>query len=130
MIAWLLLSVLMTLLNYTVYCKSSKRTILPWRIVRVHPPSHTYSSFFEVEVKASCPANCELSQVHVGRSKDGLDLVDSSLTIADVTNVFGSFVKFSVDAASELATDEQASSAEVWLRKFKRKYSDSIYFFQ
>lgn len=103
----------MTLLNYTVYCKSSKRTVLPWRIVLVHPPSHTYSSFFEVEVKASCPATCELNQVHVGRSKDGLDLVDSTLTIADVTNVFGSFVKFSIDAAPEPATTEQTSAVEV-----------------
>ena len=107
----------MTLLNYTVYCRSSKRTILPWRIVGVHPPSHTYSSFFEVEVKASCPANCELGQVHAGRSKDGLDLVDSSLTIADVTNVFGSFVKFSVDSALESATEQQASAVEVCLAK-------------
>ena len=80
----------------------------------VHPPSHTHSSFFEVEVRTSCPAPCELSQVHVGRSKDGLDLVDSSLNIVEVTNVFGSFVKFSVQSPEPAQDGHYKSFSDVF----------------
>ena len=92
----------MTLLNYTVCCRS---TILPWQIVSVHPPSHTYRSFYDAEVKVKCPIGTgELSQVHVGKSKDSLDLVDFTLTISDVAGVFGNFVKFTVEDPEEPET--------------------------
>ena len=89
----------MTLLNYSVYCSSSKMTLLPWQIVSVHPPSHSYQSFFESEVKCKCPASdsCRMSQVHVGKAKEMLDQVDPSLTITDVSSVFGNFVRFTVE---------------------------------
>ena len=89
----------MTLLNYTVYCRSSKRTLLPWQIVSVHLPSHTYQSFFESEVKPKCPDGCQMDQIHVGKAKEALDQVDPSLNIVDVTSVFGNFVKFTTEAS-------------------------------
>jgi len=91
----------MTLLNYMVYCRSSKKTLLPWQIVSVHPPSHTYLSFFESEVKPKCPDGCQMSEVHVGKAKEALDHVDPSLTIADVTSVFGNFVKFTTETPEQ-----------------------------
>ena len=88
----------MALLNYTVYCRCSRSTVLPWQIVSVHPPSHTYRSFYDCEVKVNCPTDTgEMIAVHVGKAKDCLDLVDPALTISDVTSVFGNFVKFTVD---------------------------------
>ena len=68
-----------------------------WQIVPVHPPSHTYQSFFVSEVMGKCSSNIELDQVHVGKTKNGLDLVDKSLIIVDVCSLFGNFVKFTVD---------------------------------
>lgn len=92
----------MTLMNYLVYCKSSKKTLLPWRIVSVHPPSHTYLSFFASEVKQKCPSDCQLSQVYVGKTKEAVDQVDPSLIISDVSGVFGNFVKFTTDQQAEV----------------------------
>lgn len=42
-----------------------------------------------------------MTQVHAGRTKESLDLVDSSLVIAEVVGVFGNFVKYTTDRASE-----------------------------
>lgn len=103
----------MTLLNYTVYCKSCKTTLLPWKIVSVHPPSHTYRSFFDSELKQSCPAGCALSLVHVGKTKDALDLVDPALCIGEVTGIFGNFVKYSVETVPE---QEEPTVVEVCLK--------------
>ena len=40
----------------------------------------------------------------VGKTKESLDCVDPSLSIADVTNIFGNFVKFTTDEAPERTT--------------------------
>lgn len=40
----------------------------------------------------------ELQSTFVGNMKEKLDLVDSDLEIADVTRMFGSFVKFVVQS--------------------------------
>ena len=42
--------------------------------------------------------------MHVGKSKDSLDLVDFTLTISDVAGVFGNFVKFTVEDPEEPET--------------------------
>ena len=92
-----------TLMNYMVYCNLQKKTLLPWKIVSVHPPSHTYRSYFESEVVQQCPPGCLFSQVYVGKSKEAIDQVDPSLIISDVTGVFGNFVKFTTDSVSQQA---------------------------
>ena len=86
-----------------VHCKSSKKTLLPWRTVSVHPPSHTYLSFFKSEVKQKCPSDCQLSEIYVGKTKEAIDQVDHSLIISDVTAVLGNFVKFTTDSFSQHA---------------------------
>ena len=96
----------MTLINYTVYCKSTKKTLLPWQIVSVHPPSHSFCSFFESEVKQKCSLDCQMTHVHVGKTKEALDQVDSSLVIVDVTSVFGNFVKFTTETPPEVEVIE------------------------
>ncbi len=96
-----LLARAMTLINFTVYCSSSRKTLLSWQIVSVHPPSHTFHSFFESEVRQKCAVCCRMTQVHAGKTKEALDQVDPSLIIADVTGVFGNFVKYTTDQASE-----------------------------
>ncbi len=93
----------MTLMNYMVYCKSSKKILLLWQIVSVHQPSHTYLSFFESEVKQKCPPDCQLNQVYVGKTKEAIDQVDPSLIISDVTVIFGNFVKFTTESFSQQA---------------------------
>ncbi len=99
----------MTLLNYTVFCRAEKKTILPWQIVSVHPPYHTYQSFYDTDVKEKClGVNSEFFQVHVGKAKETLD---PSLTISDVTSVFGNFVKFTVESTSKQAASEKVGIA-------------------
>lgn len=65
-----------------------------------HPPSHSYQSFFESEVKPKCPNDCQIDQVHVRKTKAAHDQVGPSLTIADVTGVFWNFVKFTTAETS------------------------------
>ena len=36
----------MTIINYTVYCQSQKRTIFPWRISLIHPSSTTFRALY------------------------------------------------------------------------------------
>lgn len=62
-------------------------------------------------MKQKCPAcQCQMTQVHVGKTKEALDQVDLSLAIADVTGIFGNFVKFTTD---ETAGQEQVGG--LWL---------------
>ena len=78
---------------------------MPWQIVAVNPPSQTYKSFFDSEVKPKCPVGCQMNQAHVGKTKESLDCVDPSLSIADVTSIFGNFMKFTMDEAPEQAEE-------------------------
>ena len=90
----------MGLINFTVYCNSSKRVLLPWQISRVHPPSVTFQGYFHQELSAKCPDGFSLSQVYVGKGKYALDFVDLELVILEVTSLFGPFVKYTVDQSS------------------------------
>ena len=47
-----------------------------------------------------------MTQVYAGKTKEALDQVDPSLIIADVTGVFGNFVKYTTDQASEVQVAE------------------------
>ena len=83
----------MTLLNYTVYCRLSKED--PASLTN----SVCSSSISHLSVFLQ-PNGCHMDQVHVGKTKEALDQVDPSLTIVDVTSVFGNFVKFTITEAS------------------------------
>lgn len=94
----------MGVIDYTVYCQTRRRTILPWKITSVGHPSCTFKEFFASVVKPACSASTSsadppqivLKEVYVGKSKDSLDSVDAHLVINEVVPVFGYFVKFTV----------------------------------
>jgi hypothetical protein len=94
----------MSIINYAVYHQAKKRTILPWKITSVSPPSTTFGSFFLSEVRPLLcqEAQCLLSEIYVGKGKDILDSVSSELVIAEVVPLFGPFVKFAVGEMEEV----------------------------
>ena len=86
------------MLNYTVYCKTAKRFIVPWNIVAVMPPDATFRDFFSTNVARRIhEPSRELNAVYVGPSKEKMDYVDSDLKVNDVTSTFGPFAKFVVE---------------------------------
>ena len=89
------------MLNYTVYCKTGKRLILPWNIVPVMHPDATFSDFYSTTVARNIrEPSRQLDAAYVGRSKENLDYVDCNLNVNDVTSAFGSFAKFVVEEIS------------------------------
>ena len=87
----------MTLVNVCVYCKTRKRVILPWQITSIQPPSLTFRDHFSNELFSKRGYNSSLSEVFVGKMKDTMDQVDSSLAITEVTQLFGHFTKYFVE---------------------------------
>ncbi len=83
----------MSIINYCVFCNTNKRSVLPWQICAVNPPSLTFRNFFLSEVLPQ-RGNSEIADVFVGKTKESLDRVNYELVIADVISVFGPFVKF------------------------------------
>ena len=64
----------------------------------VHPPNVTFSGFYRTTVAAQLDEpNRELESVFVGPRKEKLDLVECEMCVADVTSLFGPFVKFVVE---------------------------------
>lgn len=68
------------LLNYTVYPKSAQRTLIPWKIRSVDPPSLSFCGFFHSVVRDETP---ELISTFVGKSKEQTDEMDSNLAISE-----------------------------------------------
>ncbi len=103
---------------------------LPWQIVSVHPPSHTYQSFYDTDVKEKClGVNSELFQVHVGKAKETLDLVDPSLTISDVNLVriiYGNIGHTSCMLVSRAPTRHLPTWPQVRLYSHTKLYLTSI----
>ena len=96
----------MGIINYTVYCRTARRVIVPWKITAVGQPSFTFRHFFDAVVKSQCtaststtsnPPECLLSEVYIGKAKESLDHVDPDLIIEEVVPVFRPFVKFAVE---------------------------------
>ena len=98
----------MSILNFTVYNRSTKKTVLPWPITGVHPPSLTFLQMFD-QLKPKLPASIDLAEVYVGRAKDSLDMVDPLMVILEVTALFGPFAKFAV-AEREVEKEVEGSS--------------------
>ena len=88
----------MSLLNYSVYCKTARRCLLPWNIGPITPPNATFRVFFTANVAPLVQEpNRELEGTFVGSSKDKLDSVNCDMCVADVVSLFGPFVKFMVE---------------------------------
>ena len=100
----------MSILNFTVYNRSTKKTVLPWQITGVHPPSLTFLQMFD-QLKPKLPSTVDLAEVYIGRAKDSLDMVDPLMVIVEVTALFGPFAKFAVtEREGEKELEGQSSS--------------------
>ena len=87
----------MSLVNASVYCTSTKLTILQWRILNSDVPDITLSQFFQERLLPLLDRRtCELQKVYVGKGKDSLVEADVNLCMSPVVSMFGAFVKFIV----------------------------------
>ena len=91
----------MAIVNVSVACLSTKRTLFPWNTVNASKPEHSFRDFFYKSIQLRIPSTSELSYdlVHaaVGANKDKVDKVDLELPIIPVVESFGRFLKYSVN---------------------------------
>ena len=91
----------MAIVNVSVACLSTKRTLFPWNIVSTSKPEHSFRDFFYKSIQPHIPSASELSYdlVHaaVGANKEKMDKVDLDLPIIPVVESFGRFLKYSVN---------------------------------
>ena len=74
----------MSILNYSVYCKTARRCLLPWSIGAINAPNATFRNFLATNIAQRVQeANHELDSAFVGASKDKLDSVDCGMCVAD-----------------------------------------------
>ena len=91
-------------MNFTVYNKTARTTVVPWRILGVNPPDLTFRGFYYkegvryIECGSDISATqLELDTTFVGRNKERMDLVDPDLIVLDIIATFGPYVKFLVE---------------------------------
>ena len=70
------------LLALTTYCLSRRKTIIPWTIAAVNPPSNTFRSFFAAQVQ---PQRVDSTFSQAGLDPD------------DVIHVFDPYLKYSIN---------------------------------
>ena len=90
------------MLNFTIYNRSDRRTLVPWRIHGVNTLDISFQGFYHNEAthfieRGSAASRLELQSTFVGASKERMDLVDSSLKAIDVIGLFGPYAKFIVE---------------------------------
>ena len=74
----------MSILNYSVYCKTARRCHLPWSIGAITPPNATFRPFLATNIAQRVQEpNRELDSAFVGASKDKLDSVNCDVCVAD-----------------------------------------------
>ena len=74
----------MALLNMSVYCITSKMTLLSWQIIPSDDPDTTFRALFHERLKPTIGHECELEKVYVGRDKVCLDEADMNLNVSQV----------------------------------------------
>lgn len=77
----------MSLINYCVFCKSSKQTVVSWKITGVHLQHLSYREFFNSDVNSKYCVK-RLCDAYAGRTKEKLDPVDMNLAILEVAPIF------------------------------------------
>ena len=108
-----------SIVNVIVFCKSTNRTLFPWQIAKIHPPSATFRSFFAEVISTKMVPRPDgtvgsISEVFVGKRKDLLDLVDPDLQIIEVTPTFGHFIKYYVRASECTVTTTTTTTTTVY----------------
>ena len=85
----------MSILNYTVYCQTTRKTLLPWRIASLTPPDDTFRCFFNNSVAPKFQeGNKDLVATHVG-------VWMQLIVIAEGVPLFGPFMKYTVKSIDE-----------------------------
>ena len=82
------------MLNYSVFCQTRKKTLVPWTMEALDPPNVTFRQFLSQKVRLDV---LQLDKTFVGKSKTNLDPVAPDLVVADVIQTFGPFVKYFVE---------------------------------
>ena len=72
--------------------------LLSWRVFSTETPDTTFCTLFSEKLKPSISHECELERVYVGRDKVCLDETDMNLNVGQVTSMFGSFIKYTVQS--------------------------------
>ena len=70
----------MSILKYSVYCKTARRCLLPWSIGAINAPYATFRNFLATNIAR---ANCEPNSSFVGANKDKIDSVDYDMCVVD-----------------------------------------------
>ena len=87
----------MSIVNLTVFSSKTKRTLLPWQISPLHPPTLTFQEMYDTQLKSmAAVSQYDLAQVYIGKAKDALDLAEPSKIVSEVIKIFVHFVKFAV----------------------------------
>ena len=99
-------SSIMSMFNFTVYCQTCGKTLVPWRIHQVSPPNITFCGFYHREATrfiegCNRMAELELSKVFFGRCREALDLVDSEMMVLEMASVCGPYTKFIIEQTGE-----------------------------
>ena len=114
----------MALVNVSVYCITSKMTLLSWRILSSDDPDATFRALFRERLKPTIGQECELEKVYVGRDKVCLDVADMNLNVGQVTAVFGSFIKYTVktvqDSTSSTVQRPMQNAFEIMFQSQRR----------
>ena len=82
----------LAIVNVSVACLSTKRTLFPWNIVSASELEHSFRDFFYESIQPCIPSMSELSYdlVHaaVGANKEKMDKVDLDLPVIPVVESF------------------------------------------
>ena len=97
----------MAIVNVSVACLSTKRTLFPWNIGSASEPGHSFCDFFYESIQPCIPSTSELSydlaHAAVGANKEKMDKVDLDLPVISVVESFGRFLKYSVNEKGTLS---------------------------
>ena len=90
----------MTMVNASVFCHLTWRTIFPWTILQVKEDSHTFQQFFDDTIRPNLESRVNaLISAHIGPEKSSLDPVEThAARMIPVITSFGRFVKYFVES--------------------------------
>ena len=106
----------MAVVNLSVYCLSLKRMLLSWCVFSTETPDTTFCTRFSEKLKPSISHECELERVYVGRDKVCLDETDMNLNVGQVTSMFGSFIKYTVQSVQNSTSSTVQLTYEMHLK--------------
>ena len=101
----------MALVNCSVYNPSEKCVVLPWKIMHVGASGRTIEQYFnEVIGKEVIDSvhTLELVGAFLGRSKEQLDAVDTSVPLDMAVQSFGGFLRYHLSSCEKPQEPQQS----------------------